>query len=125
MKNGTGVDLWWQECLTKPGRAYLAEVHCMLKGHRHGFEWWLNEDQSSVYQERHWSLDEAHGIEREWDEKGMLRRGFPKFYVGGKRVTRRVYERERNGDPSLPPHRTEDNLPQRDFPAIIVRRLAR
>jgi hypothetical protein len=50
MKNGTGADLWWQEGLAKPGKPYLAEVHFMLKGHRHGFEWWLNEDQRSVYQ---------------------------------------------------------------------------
>ena len=62
MKNGTGVDLWWQEGLRRSRRPYLAEVHFMLKGHRHGFEWWLNEDQRSVYQERHWSLDDAHGV---------------------------------------------------------------
>ena len=54
---------------------HLAEVHFMLKGHRHGFEWWLNEDRRSVYQERRWSLDEAPGIEREWNEKGKLRTG--------------------------------------------------
>jgi antitoxin component YwqK of YwqJK toxin-antitoxin module len=125
MKNGTGIDLWWQEGWRKPRRPYLAEVHFMLKGHRHGFEWWLNEDQRSVYQERHWSLDEAHGIEREWDAEGRLRSGFPKFYVGGRRVTRRVYERERNGEPSLPPYRIEDDQPQRSFPPVIARRLAR
>jgi len=125
MRNGTGVDLWWQETWKKPRRPYLAEVHFMLNGRRHGFEWWLNENQRSVYQERHWLHDEAHGIEREWDETGRLRPGFPKFYVGGGRVARRVYERERDGDPTLPPFRTEDNQPQRNFPAIIGRRLAR
>jgi hypothetical protein len=125
MNNGTGVDLWWQDGLTKPDGPYLAEVHFMLKGHRHGFEWWLNADQRSVYQERHWSLDEAHGIEREWDVKGRLRPGFPKFYVGGRRVTRKVYQRECNGDPSLPPYRAEDDQPQRKFPPSIARRLAR
>ena len=125
MRNGTGVDLWWQQGWRRPRGPYLAEVHFMLKGHRHGFEWWLNEDQGSVYQERHWSLDEAHGIEREWDAEGRLRSGFPKFYVGGRRVTRKVYERERGADASLPPYRTEDNQPQRDFPPLIARRLAR
>jgi hypothetical protein len=125
MKNGTGVDLWWQETWRKPRIPYLAEVHFMLKGQRHGFEWWLNEDQRSVYQERRWSHDEAHGIEREWNQSGRLRPGFPQFCVGGRRVTLRVYERERTGDPSLPPYRTEDNQPQRNFPAIIVRRLER
>ena len=97
----------------------------MLKGHRHGFEWWLNEDQRSVYQERHWSLDDAHGIVREWNEKGRLRPGFPKFYVRGRRVSRKVYELECVSDPSLPPYRTEDNQPQRDFPPAIARHLAR
>ena len=126
MHNGTGVDLWWQETWPRPGRPYLAEVHFMLKGRRHGFEWWLNEDQGSIYRERHWSGDEAHGIEREWNETGRLRPGFPKFYVRGRRVTRKVYEceRERERDPSLPPYRTEDNQPRRKFPPPIARRLA-
>jgi hypothetical protein len=114
-----------QETSTKRRRPYLAEVHFMLKGHRHGFEWWLNADQRSVYQERRWSHDEAHGIERKWDAEGRLRPGFPKFYVGGRRITRTVYERERNGDPSLPPYRVEDDQPQRKFPPSIARRLAR
>jgi hypothetical protein len=103
----------------------LAEVRFVLKGQRHGFEWWLNEDQRSVYQERHWSLDDAHGIEREWNEKGTLRPGFPKFYVRDRRVTRKVYERERVRDRSLPPYRIEDNQPQRGFPPVIARRLAK
>lgn len=124
MTHGTGIDLWWQETSTKGRRTYLAEVHFMLKGHRHGFEWWLNADQRSVYQERHWSLDEAHGIEREWDAGGRLRPGFPRFYVGGRRVTRKAYERKRTGDPSLPPYRTDDDQPQRTFPPSIARRLA-
>lgn len=125
MKNGTGIDLWWQETSTKRRGPYLAEVHFMLKGHRHGIEWWLNADQRSVYQERRWSHDEAHGIEREWDAEGGLRPGFPKFYVRGRRVTRRVYERERNADPSLPPYRAEDDQPRRKFPPSIARRLAK
>jgi antitoxin component YwqK of YwqJK toxin-antitoxin module len=125
MKNGTGVDLWWQDGLTKRGRPYLAEVHFMLNGHRQGFEWWLNEGQQSVYQERHWSLDDAHGIEREWNEKGTLSPGFPKFYIRGRRVTRKVYERERDRDRSLPPYRIEENQPQRDFPPVVARRLAK
>jgi hypothetical protein len=124
MQNGTGVDLWWQETWRTPRRPYLAEVHVMLKGRRHGFEWWLNPDQRSVYQERHWADDEAHGIEREWDDKGKLRPGFPKFYLRGSRVTRQAYEREQSKDPSLPAYRTEDNRPQRSFPPVVDRRLA-
>ena len=95
----------------------------MRKGARHGFEWWLNADQRSISQERHWSDDQAHGIEREWDLNGQLRAGFPKFYVRGNRVTRRAYEREQQHDPSLPAYRTEQNRPQRQFPPVIARRL--
>lgn len=110
--------------LRKPRRPYLAEVHFMLNGRRHGFEWWLNQDERSVYQERHWSDDEAHGIEREWNGRGRLRPGFPKFYIRGSRVTRQAYERERHHDSSLPPYQVEDNRPQRTFPPVIDRRLA-
>ena len=124
MRSGTGIDLWWQETWRKPRRPYLAEVHFMLNGRRHGFEWWLNQDERSVHQERHWSDDEAHGIEREWDGRGKLRPGFPKFYIRGSRVTRQAYERERHDDSSLPPYQVEDNRPQRTFPPMIDRRLA-
>jgi hypothetical protein len=124
MRNGTGVDLWWQETRTKPWRPYLAEVHFMLNGRRHGFEWWLNEDQLSVHQEHHWWHDEPHGIEREWNNKGSLRPGFPKFYVRGSRVSRQAYQRQQSHDPSLPAYRAEDDRPQRIFPPVIDRRLA-
>lgn len=125
MRHGTGVDLWWQETWTKPRRVYLAEVHFMLKGWRHGFEWWLNEDEASVYQERHWMDGELHGIEREWHNSGKLRPGFPRFHVRGRRVTRRAYERRCSDDPSLPTYRREDDRAQRHFPAVIARRLGR
>ena len=95
MRSGTGVDLWWQQTWTNPRRRYLAEVHFQVRGRPHGYEWWLNDDQVSVHQERHWWNGELHGIEREWNAKGQLRRGFPRFYVHGARVTRRVYTRAR------------------------------
>ena len=123
MRNGTGVDLWWQETWKKPRRPYLAEVHFMLNGRRHGFEWWLNEDQLSVYQERHWRHDEPHGIEREWDNKGKLRPDFPRFHIRGNRVTRQAYEREQDNDRSLPTYRIADNQPPRSFPPVVARRL--
>jgi hypothetical protein len=123
MRNGTGVDLWWQETWKKPRRPYLVEVRFMLKGRRHGFEWWINEDQQSVYEERHWSDEQAHGIEREWDFKRKLRPGFPKFFVRGERVTKRAYAREQRRDPSLPIYRAEEDRPHRKFPPIVQRRL--
>ena len=45
---------------------------------------------------------------------------FRSFYVRGRRVTRKVYARERDRDRSLPPYRIEDNQPQRDFPPVIA-----
>jgi hypothetical protein len=124
MRNGTGVDLWWQETWRKPRRPFLAEVYFMLNGARHGFEWWLNEDQRSVREERHWSNDTAHGIEREWNIKGKLRAGFPKFYVRGTLVTRQAYNEAQEHDLTLPQYRAEDNRPQRVFPSFVARRLA-
>lgn len=125
MRRGTGVDLWWSETWTKPRRPYLSEVHFMRKGRPDGYEWWLKEDQESVYQERHWRNGQLHGIEREWTPKGKLRRGFPRFYVEGKRATRQTYERERAHDSTLPAFRPADNRPQRRFPPLIARHLAR
>lgn len=117
MRHGTGIDLWWQETWTKPRRTYLFEVRFMTNGQRNGVEWWLNDDQRSVYQERHWAMNELHGIEREWNDSGKLRSGCPRFYVRGRRVTRRAYDREQTHDASLPPYRPEDNLPRRNFRA--------
>lgn len=123
MRNGTGIDLWWLETWTRPRRQYLAEVHFMLKGCPHGYEWWVNENQRSVWQERHWSNGELHGIERKWDMKGRLERGFPKFYVRGRRVTRQSYERALLKDSSLPVFRPEDEKPERKFPPAVARHL--
>jgi hypothetical protein len=123
MRHGTGVDLWWQETFTDPPRPYLAEVRFVLDGQLHGFEWWLNEDQRSVYEERHWRNGKLHGIEREWTPPGRLRGGFPRFYVNGELVTKRAYERARARDASLPPVRAKDDRNQRVLPPEVARRL--
>ena len=123
MRNGTGVDLWWQETTTRPPRPYLAEVRFVVRGLLHGFEWWLNEDQASVYEERHWREGKLHGIERLWNRNGRLRAGFPRMFVQGVRVTRRAYERARETDASLPPVRKIEDRNRRTFPAAVARRL--
>jgi hypothetical protein len=97
----------------------------MVKGRPDGYEWWLNEDQSSVWQERHWRDGQFHGIEREWNIRKKLCRGFPKFYLRGEKVTRRAYERACSNDPTLPLFRIADNKPRRRFPAVVARRLSR
>jgi antitoxin component YwqK of YwqJK toxin-antitoxin module len=123
MHRGTGIDLWWDEAWSKPRRRYLAEVHFMRRGQPHGFEWWINEDQRSVHDERHWRDGCQHGIERTWNFKGRLRRGFPKYFVAGRRVTRRQYTRAAATDPSLPPFRKDENRPGRKFPPVTARHL--
>jgi hypothetical protein len=119
MKRGTGVDLWWaQHC----GHAlpYLSEARDLKDGKWHGFEWWLNEDQQSVWCERHFHNDQAHGIERSWNSQGRLRRGYPRYWVKGNRVTKPQYLRESAKDPTLPPVHESDNRPQRRFPPGVM-----
>jgi hypothetical protein len=123
MRHGTGIDLWWDETWRKPRRTYLAEVHFMRRGHRHGFEWWINEDQVSVYHELHWREDIAHGIERRWNFRGRLRRGYPKYFVAGQQVPRRQYIIAAASDASLPPFRKAENQPGRVFPPGLARHL--
>ena len=72
MHRGTGLDLWYRQ--REDGSIYLGEVHHLLEGRRHGFEWWINEDQETVYIERHWREGQLHGIWREWNAAGRLRR---------------------------------------------------
>jgi hypothetical protein len=118
---GTGIDLWRQQ--REDGSIYLAEVFQWRDGKGHGFEWWINEDQTSVYIERHWQAWFLHGIEREWNAQGRLARGFPKYHVNGERVTKRQYLRACRSDPTLPPFRKVDNRPRRVFPPQLAKHL--
>ncbi|HEY1219217.1 MAG TPA: hypothetical protein VGF03_09790 [Bryobacteraceae bacterium] len=124
MKHGTGLDLWWQEGLDN-GQPYLSEARYYKDGKRHGFEWWLNEDQKSVWEESHFQADRSHGIERSWNCHGRLCRGCPKYWVNDVRVTKRQYLRACAKDPTLPPFREADNRPQRKFPKEVMVRLQR
>ena len=123
MRHGTGIDLWWQETFTDPPLPYLAEVRHVAGGQLHGYEWWLNEDQRSVYEERHWRHGRLHGIEREWTPRGALRRGFPRFFLDGERVSKRAYLLAQAEDPALPPLRARDNRNARSFPPAVARLL--
>lgn len=121
MVHGTGYDVWRDQIADGP--VYVSEIHPMRDGMPHGFEWWLNEDQKSVHEERHWSEGRYHGIEREWHWSGKLRRGYPKYWIGGEAVTKRQYVRAARKEPTLPPFRVKDNSPRRDFPPEIKRLL--
>lgn len=119
MKHGTGLDLWWQKSFEN-GKPYLSEARYYKDGKRHGFEWWLNDDQESVWEESHFRNDQSHGIERSWNCHGRLCRGYPKCWVGDARVTKREYLRAQAKDPTLPPFRESDNRPQRRFPPEVM-----
>ena len=121
LEHGTGVDVWWQEAAD--GTAYLVEARYLRDGLRHGFEWWMNEDQESVSVERHCRDGVRHGIEREWDAGGRLRRGYPRFYIRGSRVEKREYLKASDYDPSLPSYHEDDNSPHRLFPPEVSRHL--
>ena len=98
---------------------HLHEVRYIKDGKWHGFEWWLNEDQATVHQEAHFWENLQHGIRREWNGEGRLRRGFPQYWVNNQRVSKRQYLRAFVKDPNLPAFCEADNLPQRDFPPEV------
>jgi hypothetical protein len=116
---GTGTDLWWQDM---DGNVTLSEVHPMKNGKSHGFEWWFSGDQT-LWKERHWLNGEIHGIEREWNFKGRLSRGYPRYWLHDERVTKPKYVRAALKDPALPPFRIDDNEPRRDFPPEVAKHL--
>ena len=119
MKNGTGLDLWRCKNNWGTGRVYLAEARYIKRGMWHGFEWWLDESQKRVESERHFWDNDPHGIEREWSSKYRLKRGFPRYWIHGKRVTKRQYLRAALTDSTLPLFREKDNRPQREFPEEV------
>ena len=116
MERGTGIDLWWEEI---DGSITLSEVYYMVDGLRHGFEWWLYRDGTPSI-EKHWIMDELHGIEREWNYDGGLRRGYPRYYVHDVRVTKRQYLAACRKDDTLPPFHIEDNARIREYPPEVT-----
>jgi antitoxin component YwqK of YwqJK toxin-antitoxin module len=119
MKRGTGLDLWRHRSFESNGY-HLTEARYLKDGMRHGFEWWLNEDQETIREENHYWKDLQHGIQREWNSKGRLMRGYPRYWVNNERVSNRQYLRARAKDCNLPSFREADNLPQRKFPSEVL-----
>ena len=119
MRHGTGLDLWRAKDNWGHGRVYLSEARYVKEGKWHGYEWWLNEDQKSVHSEHHFWENLQHGIQRSWNSKGRLQRGYPRYWVRNLRVSKRKYISECAKDSNLPPYRGKDNLPTRRFPAEI------
>ena len=107
LDHGTGIDRWFSSA------GVLSEERHLRDGQRHGPERWWCENGREVWQEAFFADGLHHGIAREWNEHGRLRRGFPQYYVAGKRVTKRQYLAACRRDPSLPPFDARDNQPQR------------
>ena len=122
MVNGTGLDLWWGACSADED-IVLTEARYLRDGCRHGFEWWIEFDQRSVYEERHCRAGALHGIERVWNSAGRLCRGYPKYWVDGVQVRKRRYLTASRKDQSLPAFKDEDNVPLRTFPADVAQAL--
>ena len=91
----------------------------MKDGALDGYEWWPKADQRSVWHERHWQKGIYHGIERMWNEKGRLKREYPKYWVHGKAVSKRVYLKAADKDKTLPKFKESENRPRRKFPSDI------
>ncbi len=122
LNHGSGFDLW-RDGKSNDGVVLLSEVLPMKDGRPHGYEWWLNTDQHTVWAERHWHEGQLHGIEREWNGSGRLSRGYPRNYIMGKRVDKRMYVKACRTDPSLPAYQASDNEPVRCFPPAILTEL--
>jgi hypothetical protein len=110
--HGAGLDLWCGE-----GDALTEELYWPREGELGYARQWTGDDRT-VWQEYFYVLGKGyHGVWREWNAKGRLRRGFPQYYVNDRRVTKRQYLKARADDPSLPPYRREDDEPHRALPA--------
>ena len=120
---GTGYDIWRYE--REDGSIGISEIFSLREGTLDGFEWWLRDDQQSVWHERHWKQGKYHGIERMWNEKDGLRRGYPKYWIHGQPVGKRVYLKAAQRDESLPKYEERDSRPQREFPADIEKLLSK
>lgn len=117
LRHGTGYDIWRVE--DEDGATHISEIHTLVDGLPHGYEWWLTTKPHIVRHELHWHEGEYHGIERQWNLANKLRRGFPRYWINGSRVTKRSYLRAAKTDHSLPPFRLQDNSPRRRFPSKI------
>ncbi|HLF00527.1 MAG TPA: hypothetical protein VI547_01030, partial [Anaerolineales bacterium] len=116
MNHGTGIEIHW----TQGGADSMLPrlVRPMRDGKLHGYEWWIDENEI-LSGELHWVDGQWHGIDRCWNAKGRLKRGFPKYYIHGQRVAKRQYTKACISDPTLPKFNPADNTPKRKFPPEV------
>jgi hypothetical protein len=113
MKHGNGLDFW---CDTESGRLWEEWHHegdfCLERR-------WSGDDKT-IRCECYWACGDRHGIYREWNAQVRLRRGFPQYYVKGRKVTKRQYLKACDHDQTLPRFVARENLPRRSLPAEYV-----
>lgn len=119
LEHGTGYDIW--RCRNENGDILISEIHTMKNGLPHGFEWWVNEDQKSVFIEKHYVEGKLHGIERQWEYEGGLTVGYPKYWINSSEVTKTEYMETSRKDHLLPAFSKVDQEPERTFPKEIMK----
>lgn len=117
LNRGTGYDLW--RSVDEDGTVYVSEIHSLQDGVPHGWEWWMDADQMSVHQERHWHHGILHGIERMWSDGNHLMSGYPKYWIQGVEVSQSEYITETETNPFLPCFEERDQNSLRSFPADL------
>jgi hypothetical protein len=117
--HGTGFDVWRQEDEDKT--IFVSEIHTLRDGLPNGYEWRFASSKQDLWHERHWNMGKLHGIERMWNNKGRLRRGYPKYYITDQLVSKQKYIKITLTDKMLPSFREKDNLPYRKLPSEIKR----
>lgn len=117
MIRGTGFDIWRQE--DEDNTVFVSEIHNLQDGLPNGYEWGFASSKWDLWHERHWNMGKLHGIQRMWNSKGKLRRGYPKFYVADQAVSKQKYIKITIMDKTLPVFREKDNLPYRELPSEI------
>jgi len=112
LNNGVGLDLWCSN-----DNDTLSEEHYWPEDNELGYDRDWNSDEKTIWSEYYFVNGKGyHGIKREWNQKGKLRRGFPQYYVNDKRVTKRQYLKACEKDVTLPPYRAEEDQPHRILP---------
>lgn len=117
MVHGTGFDVWRQE--GEDDTVFVSEIHSLQDGFPNAFEWGFVSSKQDLWLERHWNMGKLHGIERIWNSKGSLRRGYPKFYIADQSISKQKYIKMASTDKTLPVFRERDNLPFREWPPEI------
>jgi hypothetical protein len=113
---GRGTDLW-MNC------GQVSEVRELVDGVPHGVVRWGHPRAPS--EEGHFVRGRRHGIFREWESDGTLRKGFPRFYLDDTRVSRRAYEAAQTADSSLRPYDAREDSNERVTPPAVRDAFAR